>query len=322
MGTAGQLDNRRDKRQCDLVTSLNCPLPELLPTATVFEHPSNHHNKQLSQATSNHQAFTTTDSACPRRRATMNSHAQGYGPYFHCIQGRLFLTVEVRSPPINPSPAIGLQENIRALIGETLFRCPSQQGPSAPPLTGAPPLASQPGLDPNLIWSGPLASPPQNYPMTEWVLDPSMLPLPDEVPVFSQQLSAAVDQSLLDPVSIPNRGPWDVPPMADPWTPIPDEAFALSPASPRTIDPRNTTPTSEDVPHHTHVAASPFSCPLCPSGHNAKRTLHRHLWVKHREYARENNIPSEEEECPVCHRIMRKDNLKRHVDTHHKRGGA
>jgi hypothetical protein len=280
--------------------------------------------------TSNHlQQPTTTKRSQPLTlpvhagRPTMNSHAQGYGPYFHCIQGRLFLTVEVRSPPINPFPAIDSQENIEALIGDALSQCPPQEGPSAPPPIGAPPLASQPGLDLSLIGSESLIPPPNNPLMIDWLWVPSPLPVVDEASVLSQQLPLAADQPLPEPGSMPQNGAlWDATPMTEPWTPIPNQGFSPPPTSPATVVPPNTSPAPDATARHTNMAASPFSCPLCPSGHNAKRTLHRHIWVYHRDYAREHNIPSENEECPFCHRIMRKDNLKRHVDKHHKRGLA
>ncbi|KAK4446003.1 hypothetical protein QBC34DRAFT_383676 [Podospora aff. communis PSN243] len=252
----------------------------------------------------------------------MNSHAQGHVPIFHFFRGRLFLIVELQSP-INPSPMIEPPEGIDALIEEAVSQHSTQEGSSAPAPDSALPIASTPvlgGID--LIGGEPLIPPPNDTLMADFIPAPLPLLHSDEASGLSQELPLATHQPVLDPGLMPHQGaPWDAAPMADLWSPIPtDNAFVLSPPSLGTIDPRNIGLTPQAEAHQADTAPSSHSCPLCHRGHNAKRSLHRHIWTSHEQYARQNDIPSEAAECPVCHCTMRKDNLKRHIRTH--RGGG
>ncbi|KAK4126775.1 hypothetical protein N657DRAFT_677509 [Parathielavia appendiculata] len=67
-----------------------------------------------------------------------------------------------------------------------------------------------------------------------------------------------------------------------------------------------------------------FYCPLphCGKGHSDKRALARHLWAQHPDFARESNTRSEKVKCshPGCPYEGRKDNFKRHMQRHEKKG--
>jgi len=167
-------------------------------------------------------------------------------------------------------------------------------------------MGSQPGLIP----------PPNDSPILDWLLDPLVPPLAAEATMNFQQPLLAVDQSPETAGSISHQSViWDAGPLPIFSPPLPDHGVAPPPATPAIVDPRNINAVLEVTAHHTNVAVNQFSCPLCFRAHTTKRTLHRHLWTHYRKYAQENNIPSEYGECPVCHRNMRKDNLKRHADT-------
>lgn len=71
--------------------------------------------------------------------------------------------------------------------------------------------------------------------------------------------------------------------------------------------------TEQNRPQPTYHS---LQCPLCDKMHRTKRNLTRHLWTNHREYARQNGIPTEDEICQVCGSTMRRDNLRRHEKTH------
>ncbi|KAK0620705.1 hypothetical protein B0T14DRAFT_567437 [Immersiella caudata] len=236
----------------------------------------------------------------------MNSYTQGYGPYFHNVRGRLFLTVEVPSPPINPFPVVDWQAESDLLLGGALLQYTLHEGLSAPPLNGAAPITPQPGVNLNTIGTQPgLIPPPNDHPIPDWVLDPlvpppaaqTLMPIPQEPVDLGLDPSNAALLLIFSP-PLPGQG-------------------APSPPTPAIVDPRNMNPVLEATAHHINVAVNRFSCPLCFRAHATKRTFHRHLWTHHRPYAQQNNIPSEYEECGICHRNMRRDNLKRHTDTRH-----
>ncbi|KAK4464423.1 hypothetical protein QBC42DRAFT_45780 [Cladorrhinum samala] len=75
-----------------------------------------------------------------------------------------------------------------------------------------------------------------------------------------------------------------------------------------------------ELDKHLHNHTRRRRCPIrgCQAGSGETRDLNRHLWTNHREYARENNVPKEEIPCdfPGCDYKGRKDNVKRHKDTH------
>ncbi|KAK4178811.1 hypothetical protein QBC36DRAFT_181783 [Triangularia setosa] len=62
-----------------------------------------------------------------------------------------------------------------------------------------------------------------------------------------------------------------------------------------------------------------FQCPVCNDNCGETRARNRHIWTDHREYAEQNNIPSEQEACPFpgCRYRGRKDNVPRHYKTQH-----
>ncbi|KAK4656325.1 hypothetical protein QC762_310335 [Podospora pseudocomata] len=62
-----------------------------------------------------------------------------------------------------------------------------------------------------------------------------------------------------------------------------------------------------------------FQCPVCAINCGETRARNRHIWAEHSEYAKENDIPSEQEACPFpgCRYRGRKDNVPRHYKTQH-----
>lgn len=68
---------------------------------------------------------------------------------------------------------------------------------------------------------------------------------------------------------------------------------------------------------HMLTHTRPYDCPLCDSATAARKDLHRHFWVSHPRYAKENNIPNDKMVCPYCQKESRSDNLKRHIKSQH-----
>ena len=62
-----------------------------------------------------------------------------------------------------------------------------------------------------------------------------------------------------------------------------------------------------------------FTCPVCFERKGAARDVRRHLWVRHPEYASQNQVRSEKVSCPYpgCRHTGRKDNVNRHMRTRH-----
>ena len=62
-----------------------------------------------------------------------------------------------------------------------------------------------------------------------------------------------------------------------------------------------------------------FTCPVCFERKGAARDVRRHLWVRHPEYASQNQVRSEKVSCPYpgCRHTGRKDNVNRHMRTKH-----
>ncbi|KAH8589270.1 hypothetical protein B0O99DRAFT_600067 [Bisporella sp. PMI_857] len=76
---------------------------------------------------------------------------------------------------------------------------------------------------------------------------------------------------------------------------------------------------NHELTKHMKNHVKPLICAVCQSsGAAEKKDLHRHYWVHHPEYARENGIPKEEKTCPDCGHTGRSDNIKRHWGTCHK----
>lgn len=67
-----------------------------------------------------------------------------------------------------------------------------------------------------------------------------------------------------------------------------------------------------------------FQCPRCEFGGTDTRSLRRHIWAEHEDYAEKNKIPSEKEKCkfPGCKYWARKDNVLRHWKKRHCNGAA
>jgi len=68
---------------------------------------------------------------------------------------------------------------------------------------------------------------------------------------------------------------------------------------------------------HMLTHTRPYDCPLCDSATAARKDLHRHFWVSHPRYAKENDIPNDKMVCPYCQKESRSDNLKRHIKSQH-----
>ncbi|KAK0710561.1 hypothetical protein B0T21DRAFT_268771, partial [Apiosordaria backusii] len=75
-----------------------------------------------------------------------------------------------------------------------------------------------------------------------------------------------------------------------------------------------------DLEYHDNNHTKRRKCPIetCEGGGAESKDLHRHIWAHHSDYARENNIPKVDDMCgfPGCEYHGRKDNLKRHRDSH------
>lgn len=78
-----------------------------------------------------------------------------------------------------------------------------------------------------------------------------------------------------------------------------------------------------DLKKHTDTHEKAFPCeyestdkkaPPCQYRSGSQKGLNRHYWSTHKEYAKRNNIPKEEDECESCEYTGRKDNVKRHKD--------
>ncbi|KAM7197079.1 hypothetical protein V8F33_005738 [Rhypophila sp. PSN 637] len=55
--------------------------------------------------------------------------------------------------------------------------------------------------------------------------------------------------------------------------------------------------------------------PECQNREAQRRDMNRHYWRVHKAWAKENNIPEQEQICHACGQTLaRKDNIKRHLD--------
>ncbi|VBB80965.1 Putative protein of unknown function [Podospora comata] len=75
-----------------------------------------------------------------------------------------------------------------------------------------------------------------------------------------------------------------------------------------------------DLDKHMNNHTKRRQCPFldCKGGGAETKDLNRHLWTHHPEYASAENIPKDEEWCGFqgCGYHGRRDNLKRHRDSH------
>ncbi|KAK4442345.1 hypothetical protein QBC34DRAFT_418849 [Podospora aff. communis PSN243] len=83
-------------------------------------------------------------------------------------------------------------------------------------------------------------------------------------------------------------------------------------------------PRKGEFDRHLREHFRPISCPVldslhCVQGFSQKKQLHRHLWVRHRDYAALHKTPTVEKICPYCGIKERSDNLKRHIRNLHER---
>ncbi|CAJ0538998.1 Ff.00g068310.m01.CDS01 [Fusarium sp. VM40] len=74
---------------------------------------------------------------------------------------------------------------------------------------------------------------------------------------------------------------------------------------------------SKYTKHYNRCHNRRFKCAFyedCQYGAGEVKDLHRHYWVYHEAYAKENNIPSPRAECPACGQPFgRKDRVRRHL---------
>lgn len=75
-----------------------------------------------------------------------------------------------------------------------------------------------------------------------------------------------------------------------------------------------------DLKKHERKHKQPFRCGLCDKGHLDKRALDRHLWSRHKEYAKRTGAKSERMRCRKCDYQSRADNVRRHERSQHGLG--
>jgi hypothetical protein len=71
-----------------------------------------------------------------------------------------------------------------------------------------------------------------------------------------------------------------------------------------------------DLDKHQNNHYRPRICDICGAGFAENKDLFRHMWTHHPDEARDRGVPREDDECPVCGYSGRRDNVKRHRDTH------
>ncbi|KAJ4289935.1 hypothetical protein N0V88_006732 [Collariella sp. IMI 366227] len=69
-----------------------------------------------------------------------------------------------------------------------------------------------------------------------------------------------------------------------------------------------------ELDKHVHNHTKRLKCQLCPAGSAQNKDYYRHMWAHHPNEAKEQNLPKEKDQCPVCGYPGRKDNVKRHRD--------
>jgi len=72
--------------------------------------------------------------------------------------------------------------------------------------------------------------------------------------------------------------------------------------------------------HHRKPRPSNFPCPECTEAYVNQRTLDRHLWSNHEEYAERTGVKSVKRKCSRCKYFGRVDNVKRHEKDVHGLG--
>lgn len=69
--------------------------------------------------------------------------------------------------------------------------------------------------------------------------------------------------------------------------------------------------------HHNRKHERPVGCEAlssCDTRTADPRDMNRHYWSAHKGWAKANNIPNEEKECPNCgEQFTRGDNMTRHL---------
>lgn len=138
--------------------------------------------------------------------------------------------------------------------------------------------------------------------------------------------------------SIPLFLPFDMPPVpVQPAARIPDEA--QQPEKTGTHGPSidaqlgkkkrcfcvRRSPKQAPTSNKEKRAPNPrYQCPRCRFGGTDTRSLRRHIWAEHEDYAEQNKIPTEKEQCkfPGCKYWARKDNVLRHWRKKHCNGGG
>ena len=169
---------------------------------------------------------------------------------------------------------------------------PLRNRPPAPPLQEAPsPKLTPP--DPLLLASTRNASPKRKPRFLKPLKNMSMSPpLPSS---FSYS-------SFSSPSPSPPHSPSTFP---NPFPPLPSPAPSLHPPQ------RLITPRKHLLDHDPRITC--LAGTGCTHRTRRNKDMHRHLWSKHRVFAEANGVPRESKKCPMCRRIQRQDNLKRHV---------
>ncbi|KAK4101253.1 hypothetical protein N658DRAFT_486283 [Parathielavia hyrcaniae] len=74
-----------------------------------------------------------------------------------------------------------------------------------------------------------------------------------------------------------------------------------------------------DLTKHMKNHTKPNKCDICVAGGAETKDLNRHMWTNHPAEAKRRGVPKDEVQCPGCEYKGRKDNVKRHWDTIHKK---
>lgn len=111
----------------------------------------------------------------------------------------------------------------------------------------------------------------------------------------------------------PKRAPTTKPnPIGKPKQPIPCSFSSCSRTFEKNFERRK----------HERIHTLPYKCPVpdCSKRGAEMRSVHRHLWTAHKDYALREKIPCEDAVCQVegCGKVCRSDNMKRHMRLKHR----
>ncbi|KAK0707803.1 hypothetical protein B0H67DRAFT_322718 [Lasiosphaeris hirsuta] len=179
------------------------------------------------------------------------------------------------------------------------------------------------------------ASTEAEQPMPE-VLDTSPLSLTPISPEPTQELSSPYDISPPSGAFVGDAAQlfsWPTPNSTSPLTTMatPQTTASATPCSIPTMpellfcpDPScfETFTKTGELKKHERKHKQPFRCALCGKGHLDKRALDRHLWSRHKEYAKKTGAKSERIRCRKCDYESRADNVRRHERSQHGLGAV